>query len=144
MPQYPSVFPIQEPVATPQPPQSPRTLPGLPQTQYAFPIASLTGPPSPFKDSQSPAGAPLHPRILPDPIQQHGAGTGGAAAGGECSAGKGVGHRCGVGGPGACREWFGVRMGDVGQCWSACIEFFLRGNWGSLWPKGGALIYHHT
>lgn len=49
-----------------------------------------------------------------------------------------------VGGLGARGERFGVRMGDVEWCWSAFIDFFLRGDWGSLCPKGGALIHNAT
>ena len=49
-----------------------------------------------------------------------------------------------VGGLGARGERFGVRMEDVGLCWRAFIDFFLRGDWGSLWPKGGALIGNRT
>ena len=48
------------------------------------------------------------------------------------------------GGLGARGERFGVRMGDVEWCCSAFIDFFLRGDWGSLWPKGGALIGNRT
>jgi len=49
-----------------------------------------------------------------------------------------------VGGLGARGEWFGVRMGDVEWCWSALLDFFLRGHWCSLCPKGGALIHNAT
>ena len=49
-----------------------------------------------------------------------------------------------VGGLGARGERFGVRMEDVEWCWRAFIDFFLRGDWGSLWPKGGALIGNRT
>ena len=55
-----------------------------------------------------------------------------------------MGWHVDIGGLEACGEQFGVKMEDVGWCWSAFIDFFLRGDWGSLWPKGGTLIHNPT
>ena len=49
-----------------------------------------------------------------------------------------------VGGLGARGERFGVRMGDVEWCWSAFIDFFLRGDWCSFWFNVEALIPNPT
>ena len=46
-------------------------------------------------------------------------------------------------------ERFEVKRGGVGQfsVFSGVLEwfsFFLRGDWGSLWPKGGAMSHYPT
>ena len=74
-------------------------------------------------------------------------------AGAECCSGEGKmwaagetlgyavvwGHR----GNGGMRGEVGGKKGGCGAVLE-CVYFFLRGDWGSQWPKGGALSHNPT